>query len=58
MAGGHTKHGTVSDVLVYNGNEDKWTKVGDLCYARSGHTMSLVTEDVVDQCIFDLDCNF
>ena len=44
------------DILVYDGNEDKWTKVGDLCHARAFHAVSLVPAEVEDECIVDIDC--
>ena len=44
------------DILMYDGNEDKWTKVGDLCRARKIHAMSLVPAVVEDECIVDIDC--
>ena len=44
------------DILVYDGNEDKWSKVGDLCHARAYHAMSLVPAVVEDQCLFTIDC--
>ena len=46
----------LKDVLMYDGNEDKWTKVGDLCRARAYHGMSLVPAAMADECIFELDC--
>ena len=44
------------DILMYEESEDKWTKVGDLCQARSYHGMSLVPAVVEDECIVDIDC--
>ena len=42
MAGGIVNGKYSSDILVYDGNEDKWTKTGELCRARAEHAMSLV----------------
>ena len=60
MAGGRKEGEAVEaysrDILHYNGNEDKWTKVGDLCRARAYHAMSLVPAVVEDECIVDIDC--
>ena len=60
MAGGIVNGKYSSDILVYDGNEDKWTKVGDLCHARAWHAMSLVPveSDIEDDCIVDQDCFF
>ena len=46
------------EVLIYNANEDKWKKVGDLCHGRAYHAMSLVPveSEIEDQCILDMDC--
>ena len=44
------------EILIYDGNEDKWTKTGDLCHARAYHAMSLVPAVVEDQCLFTIDC--
>ena len=48
----------LSDILVYDGNEDKWTKTGEFCRGRAYHAMSLVSAelDVEDECIVDPDC--
>ena len=61
MAGGRGRVGDgeydyLSDILLYDGNEDKWTKVGDLCHARAYHAMSLVPAVLEDQCLFTIDC--
>ena len=45
MAGGQVGMGKddfSKDILMYDGAEDKWTKVGDLCYGRAFHAISLV----------------
>ena len=49
-----------SDILIYDGNEDKWTKTGELCRGRAFHAMSLVPveTDIEDECIVDQDCFF
>ena len=57
MAGGRVSDGEFfKDILMYEDSEDKWTKVGDLCQARSYHGMSLVPAVVEDECIVDIDC--
>ena len=61
MKGGHGKWraGVIiysKDILMYDDNEDKWTKVGDLCHGRAFHAMSLVPAEVEDQCLFTIDC--
>ena len=58
IAGGYGKRERkyLNDILIYDGNQDKWTKVGDLCYGRSNLAISLVPEDFVDHCILDIDC--
>ena len=63
MAGGRERNGRkwgkyLKEILVYDDNEDKWTKTGDLCHARAEHAMSLVPVEVEleDQCIVDIDC--
>ena len=46
------------DILIYDSRQNKWTKTGELCRARSGHAMSLVPveSEIEDQCILDMDC--
>ena len=62
MAGGRTAEPADKkysrDILIYNSNEDTWTKTGDLCRARAYHGMSLVPveSEIEDQCILDMDC--
>ena len=52
MAGGKLENLKISkDILLYDDNEDKWTKVGDLCHGRMNHAMSLVPAVVEDECI-------
>ena len=61
MAGGRTADKKYSsDIFIYNSNEDKWTKTGELCRARAEHAMSLVPveSDIEDDCIVDQDCFF
>ena len=55
MAGGWGDE-YLKDILMYDGNADKWTKVGDLCHARAYHGMSLVPAEVDEECILDIDC--
>ena len=47
---------SIREILMYDGNEDKWTKVGDLCRGRANHAMSLVPAALEDECIVDIDC--
>ena len=57
ISGGWTdKEEYLKDILMYDGNEDKWTKVGDLCHGRAYHAMSLVPAVVDEECILDIDC--
>ena len=59
MTGGKTADKKFSrDILIYNSDEDKWTKTGELCRGRAYHAMSLVPveSDIEDQCIMDMDC--
>ena len=58
MTGGKTEENKKStrDILVYDANKDKWTKVGDLCRARYRHAISLAPAIVEDECIVDIDC--
>ena len=48
--------GDSSEILMFDGNEKKWTKVEDLCNARYMHAVALVPEEIADHCIFDIDC--
>ena len=48
--------GALTDVLMYDGKTNKWTKVGDLCTGRFDHGISLVSADMEDYCVLDLDC--
>ena len=56
MTGGSSGGGHSRDILMYDGNKDKWTKVGDLCSGREDHAMSLVPAVAEDECIVDIDC--
>ena len=60
MAGGKLKVNEeyFSDILIYDSNQDKWTKTGELCRARGYHAMSLVPveSEIEDECIVDPDC--
>ena len=63
MAGGQVGMGKddfSKEIHMYDGAEDKWTKVGDLCHGRAYHAMSLVPveSDIEDDCIVDQDCFF
>ena len=40
-----------AEVLDYDPDADKWTKVGQLAKARQGHGMSLVPKETVDYCV-------
>ena len=41
-----------ADVLDYDPDEDKWTKVGRLAKAIVGHGMSLVPKETADYCVW------
>ena len=41
----------LSDVLDYDPDADKWTKVGQLAQARYSHGMSLVPKETADYCV-------
>ena len=40
----------LKDVLDYDPDADKWTKVGEMAHARYLHGMSLVPKDTADYC--------
>ena len=42
---------SLSDVLDYDPDADKWTKVGQLAKARTRHAMSLVPKEIADYCV-------
>ena len=50
-SGGHDKKNSLSDVLDYDPDADKWTKVGQLATARFRHGMSLVPKETADYCV-------
>ena len=41
----------LKDVLDYDPEADKWTKVGEMAKARSYHGMSLVPAKTADYCV-------
>ena len=41
----------LKDVLDYDPDADKWTKVGEMAHARYLHGMSLVPEETADYCV-------
>ena len=41
----------LTDVLDYDPDADKWTKVGQLAKARYYHGMSLVPKETADYCV-------
>ena len=50
ITGGHGVK-THADVLDYDPDENKWTKVGQLTTARFYHGMSLVPKETADYCV-------
>ena len=40
----------MTDVLEYDPEGDKWTKVGELAEARYCHAMSIVPKETADYC--------
>ena len=45
-------HGNIlADVLDYDLDADKWTKVGEMADARYLHGMSLVPKETADYCV-------
>ena len=60
MTGGRVDGVYSGDILIYDSSQDKWTKTGELCRARTWHAMSLVPveSDIEDDCIVDQDCFF
>ena len=48
---GRPFRGILTDVLDYDPDADKWTKVGQMATARSAHTMSLVPGETADFCV-------
>ena len=52
ITGGLEQHkGTHSDVLDYDPDADKWTKVGQMAKGRTTHAMSLVPKETADYCV-------
>ena len=54
MAGGDQKNDEpigLKDVLDYDPDADKWTKVGEMANARYLHGMSLVPKETADHCV-------
>ena len=45
------KNKVLKDVLEYNPEEDKWTKVGQLAKPRYHHAASLVPKEIADYCV-------
>ena len=41
----------LKDVLDYDPDADKWTKVGEMAHARYLHGMSLVPKETADYCV-------
>ena len=41
----------LADVLDYDPDADKWTKVGEMATARYLHGMSLVPKETADYCV-------
>ena len=41
----------LKDVLDYDPDADKWTKVGEMANARYLHGMSLVPKETADYCV-------
>ena len=51
ISGGHDNKNSLSDVLDYDPESDKWTKVGQLATARFRHGMSLVPKETSGYCV-------
>ena len=51
ITGGHDGKKALADVLDYDPDENKWTKVGRLTKARFYHGMSLVPKETADYCV-------
>ena len=54
IAGGYTGESQPSnnaEVLDYDPEEDKWTKVGQLALGRNSHAMSLVPKETAYYCV-------
>ena len=48
---GRPFEGILTDVLDYDPDADKWTKVGNMATARSAFAMSLVPVETADYCV-------
>ena len=46
------KKKVLKDILEYDSEEDKWTKVGDLPHPRYHHAISLVPKETADSCVW------
>ena len=46
-----SEHKSFADVLDYDPDADKWTKVGEMAKARHYHGMSLVPKETADYCV-------
>ena len=51
LTGGHYGKKYHADVLDYDPDANKWTKVGQLAKARYYHGMSLVPKETADYCV-------
>ena len=54
IGGGNQKNDEpvgLKDVLDYDPEADKWTKVGEMAHARYLHGMSLVPKETADYCV-------
>ena len=55
ITGGQEDHTNIlAEVLDYDPDADKWTKVGEMAKARSYHGMSLVPAKTADYCVWYL----
>ena len=53
ITGGQEDHTNIlAEVLDYDPDADKWTKVGEMAKARSYHGMSLVPAKTADYCVW------
>ena len=50
FTGGRQGSKDSAEVLDYDPDADKWTKVGQLATARHAHGMSLVPKEIADYC--------
>ena len=51
LGGGVRGPARLADVLDYDPDENKWTKVGQLAKGRDKHAMSLVPKEIADYCV-------